>query len=298
MSVQQIRPVSYPAAPTLEPIDGTLLSIVTPTRPGEGQTWLAGEAMYPSYGCISSGVVLAETCGPVSEDKFTDVESPGWVDGFKFAAYGAAVCKLIDPAELEAGTERAYTAAESRVIEQGLMAVAFSESDGSDPNAPGAWDAATDLTPAAFATTGIDPVVGLGILEAHMSRFYAGKGIIHMTRGTATVLDQSGALDWEGAKLVTTLKTPVAAGSGYDYPNLGPDGTEAPEGTKWIYATGQVSVIQQRLKTISTFNIYGDPGDDTPGVQPNDFLAMSEGVYLATVDCYKAAVLVKLYEEA
>lgn len=271
--------VSYPTAPVAEPLDGTLLSIVTPQ---EGTANLGdGSGLFETFNCLETGIVPGNICGPVSGSKFDDADGPTWIDGFAFAAYGVAVCKLVDPATLRDGTERAFTAAESRVVEQALMEDVFAAN-------PGHWAAAEDLTPTAGA---VDPVVGQGILESHASRYYAGKGVLHMPRVVATMLLQQGALEMEGARLETGLGTPTAAGAGYDLPNLGPDGTEPAEGEKWVYATGQVLLLRKRLPTREVFNQNVNAG----GIEPNDSLVLAESAYIVSVDCYKSAVRVKIY---
>lgn len=303
-----VRGVTYPVAPVAEPLDGTLLSLVELPEATDGQSWLQGDGLFQSFNCLAGGVVLAETCGPVSASKYEQAEQAAWIDGLKFAAYGVVLCKMEDAAVLEAGVETAFTASQSRMIEAALMESVFTANDPDDEPGdagylPGGWDAAVDITPAAFDGIGMEPRVALGLLESHSAANYVGKPIIHMPRVVFTVLDSFGAMEWDGAKLRTGLHTPVAAGGGYDLPNTGPDGTEAPAGTKWIYATGGIVLRKVSLKTISMLNIYAqqaDPegADYVEGIDPNDMIAMSEGVYLVAVDCYKAAVLVKLYEEA
>jgi hypothetical protein len=269
MTASQVRSATYPAAPVPEPIEGSLLNIVTPGGLGE---YLYGQGLFDSYNCLVTGTRTANNCGPSgtlgTDSKFEDAPSPQWMDGLRFTAYGTTVCKLSDPAE--------------------------QKSAGGDPDFPGVWDAAEDLTPAA-ATTGVEATKGLGILESHLAANYAGKGIIHMPRLVATLLLRLGALHMEGGVLYTGLGTPVAAGAGYDYPNTGPDGNEAAEDTKWIYATGLVIIERQRLDTHDAFNIYNQsavPLDPNyiPGLQPNDNVILTEGTYVVAVDCYKSAI--------
>jgi len=208
------------------------------------------------------------------------------------------VCKLASEDEVKAGVDLAYDAAESRVVERGLIAL-MEENDGSV--LPGEWDGAVDITPSgAVAGGGVDPHVGLALLESHMGVNYAGKGIIHGTRSVATMLAHLGAVEFEGSTLQTKLRTPFAAGAGYDLPNVGPDGVDAPEGSKWMYATGKVVIKRLRLPSHAVLNVYGQSADNlgpnyVPGLEPNDMVGLAEGVYLVVVDCYKAAVLVKLY---
>lgn len=272
--------VGYPAAPTAEPLDGTLLSIVTPTSGVEGLG--DGAGLFDTFNCIDTGVNPGVICGPVSTSKFADAESPIWVNGLAFAAYGVTVCKLVEPGYLADGVTAAFTAAESRVVEQALMEDVFTAS-------PGRWAAALDITPPVGA---VDPVTGVGLLESHMARNYAGKGILHVPRVVATIAASKGAMELDGRVLKTSLNTPVAAGGGYDLPNSGPTGAEAAAGEKWIYATGQVLLLRKTLETREQLH----RGPAGRGLDPNDMIALAEASYIVAVDCYKAAVRVKIHE--
>lgn len=287
----------YPTAPQPEPIEGTLLNIVTPIESENGRGRIPGGiGLFPSFNCLDTGFALGALCGPTDGSKFDEAVNPVWQDGLGFGAYGAVLCKLEDPAVLREGVERSYSRAESRIVEaaimEGLFAAQAATSD------LGGWAAAEDITPT--PGTAVDAVVGLGLLESHMGRHYAGKGILHMPRLVATVLDQRGALKMESSVLYTGLRTQVAAGPGYDLPNLGPDGDEPGAGEKWIYGTGAVSITRQKLPTREFFNIFSQNDDELPnyisGLDPNDQGALAESLYLVSIDCYKAAVLVSAYE--
>lgn len=288
----------YPTAPQPEPIEGTLLNIVTPIESANGRRRIpGGQALYPSFACLDVGHALAGLCGPTDGSKFDQALNPVWQDGLGFGAYGAVLCKLVAPGELSSGLDRAYSMAESRVVESAIMEGLFAEQTAT--STLGGWAAPVDITPT--PGTAVDPVVGLGLLESHMGRNYAGKGIVHMPRLVATVLDQRGALKMESSVLYTGLRTQVAAGPGYDLPNTGPDGDEPGAGEKWIYATGAVSVTRQKLDTREIFNIFGQQAEEgdpnyISGIDPNDMIALTESLYLVSIDCYKVAVLVTAYE--
>lgn len=301
MTVTQFRATEYPTAPTPEPLEGTLLDLVTPTEWETNARALLSnpEGLFASYSCLTSGVKLGKLCGPQTASKFTGAQNPNWVDGLAFGAYGAVVCKLASEEEIKAGVDRAYDAAESRVVERGLLELMVANT--SSATVPGQWSAATDITPAAaVAGGGVTPQVGLALLESHMGVNYAGKGILHSTRATATMLAHLGAVEFEGRSLQTKLHTPFVAGAGYDLPNTGPTGATAPAGSAWMYGTGQVVIKRLRLPSHAVLNVFGQQAASgspnyVPGLEPNDMVGLAEGVYLVAVDCYKAAVLVKLY---
>lgn len=284
LTATELAPAEYPSAPVTKPIKGTLLDIVTPVNGTSRNRIPGGIGLFPSYGCIETGTRLGGLCGPTEDEKYAAAQSPVWQDGLGFGAYGMVVCKLVDPAELQAGVERAYTFAESRIVEAAIMEGLFTEQTAS--GAQGGWDAPVDITPT--IGTAVDPSLGLGLLESHMAANYAGQGIVHMPRVIATLLSHRSLLELNGTQLETTLGTPVAAGGGYDLPNTGPDGDEAPDGEKWIYGTGWVSIVRQKLEIQDFFQIFGGTDD----IDPNTFGSLTESLYLVSIDCYKAAVLV------
>lgn len=94
---------------------------------------------------------------------------------------------------------------------------------------------AIDVTPT--AGTAVKPRYGQALLEEALGESTIGsQGVIHAPRIIASILKT----DDEDGVLVTKLDTPVIAGSGYSY--VGPDGTIAPAGKAWMYATGPVTV--------------------------------------------------------
>ncbi len=96
---------------------------------------------------------------------------------------------------------------------------------------------ATDLTPAASASTGVSPLYAVGALE-HALGSYPGRGFIHAALDGAAFLATQTALD--GKLLRTKLGSVLVPGAGY--PGTGPDGDAAPDGTTWVYGTGPVTV--------------------------------------------------------
>jgi hypothetical protein len=205
--------------------------------------------------------------------------SPSWQDGFKFATYTGVICKAVgfDREHAVAELERVFTNMESQAVAQALMTNRFV--DGGTLN----WDAATDLTPAGGA---VDPSVGLAILEGDAGKNYAGTPIIHSPRTVGSLLTRNGQASLNGDVLVSSLGTPIAADAGYDN-NIGPTGAAPAAGELWMYASGQVS-----LAASQPFSQWGldlvEAGDS------NRIRILRERAYLAAVDCYTAAVRVKV----
>lgn len=95
------------------------------------------------------------------------------------------------------------------------------------------------LQPVASPTvTGADVAQALGALEQELADCYHGQGLIHVPRSALPTLAawKLARLDEQSGRLVTPAGNLIVAGGGYT--GSGPDGTAAPDGTTWIYATG------------------------------------------------------------
>jgi hypothetical protein len=204
-----------------------------------------------------------------------------WQDAITFAVQAGVTCKTVgfDPQVSEADLSRVVSNKESVAVARALMVQRFV--DGGSAN----WDAATDLTPAGGA---VDPVVGLAMLEGHASIHYAGAPTLHVPRTIGSLLiNKYAAISYDGDTLVTELGSKVAADGGYESPNNGPTGAAPAAGEQWLYATGEVVVAG------------GDPIvrgglDLTETTDSNRYRILWERPYIATVDCYTAAVRVKV----
>lgn len=207
--------------------------------------------------------------------------SPDWQDGFSFAVYTGIICKAVgfDRDYAAAELERVFTNQESVGVARALMTTRFI--DGGSLN----WNAATDLTPAGGA---VDPSVGLAILEGDAGANYAGTPVIHAPRTVGSLLTRNGQAGLQGNVLVSALGTPIAADSGYESPSNGPTGAAPSAGELWMYASGAVSLAASQ----PVFQQWGidlvESGDS------NRIRILRERSYLAAVDCYTAAVRVKV----
>lgn len=201
---------------------------------------------------------------------------PGWQDGVRFAVYGGVTCK--GPGfDMSAGLGKAraaFEAMESVGVERGLMKQRFV--------AGATWSAPTDLTPAGGAVT---PIVGLALLEGDAACKYAGVPTLHLPRTVTTLVEStSGALVRDGNRLITKQGSKVASGGGYGCPNQGPTGAAPTAGEYWLYGSGEVAVARGEVTAVADI-------DRTT----NDVYALVERPYVAAVDCYAAAVRVKVY---
>jgi len=229
---------------------------------------------YPPAGNVAGAPPAANTA-VVSVSK--TFEKPVWIDGFRFAVYGAFTCKGpgFDMSEAEGKAKAAFLANESTGVERALMKQRFIANGTS-------WGAPTDLTPAGGAVTAAQ---GLALLEGDASCKYAGVPIIHAPRAIASLLaGTQGAIHAEGERLVSELGSLISAGAGYACPNQGPAGTAPAAGELWMYGTGAVAVTRSELLT---------PPGDIDRLQ-NDVFILVERAYVAAVDCYASAVRVKV----
>lgn len=93
-------------------------------------------------------------------------------------------------------------------------------------------------TAAGIVVSGADVAHGLGLLEMELAECYGGRGYIHIPPvALPTFVAWNLAIERDGA-LWTPQGNRIIVGSGYAL--SGPDGTNAPEGSAWIYATGAV----------------------------------------------------------
>jgi hypothetical protein len=198
----------------------------------------------------------------------------GFQDGILFAAYAGHTCKGIgnDGSAVEE-LQRVFEANESIAVERAIMQQRMVVNGT-------VWAAATDLTPAGGA---VSAKAGLAILEGHASWNYAGVPTIHAPRSIGSLLTQSNSIERDGNALRSVLGAKVAAGGGYESPNTGPAGTAPPAGEKWMFASGEVVVARSEIVPKQEMDR-----------STNEIVTLVERMYVAAVDCYTAAVRVKV----
>lgn len=266
--------VTYPTAPAITRRKGTLLDVAEVDSNFE---WQDGEGLFESFNCLTFGAQPV-FCG--TNTKTLD-QTPNWVDGVRFGAYGGMTCRTVglDVAKAEREAEAAFLAGESIAVEAGVMEYLFVENDNT-ATLPGEWAAPVDLTPAGGA---VSPALGLALLEGYAPAHYTGEPVLHLPRSVAALLSQSEALVFDGNALRTKLGASVAAGGGYDDPNTGPTGAAAAAGEKWLYATGGVKVSRSETIVRSTL-----------AHEANDAVLLIERGYVVAYDCFAAAIRVTM----
>lgn len=273
MTVNQIHRIAYPASPDTKKLRGTLLDTATiDDATFRGQD---GIGLFESYSTMTFGEVPAN-CGPSTK---TFDNGPLWVDGVKFGAYGGVICKHTDESELAAQDDKALAAfikGESTAVERGLMALRFPENEDEtvDPGGmPGTWAGPADIADLADVTAPVGAEVGVALAEEWIASAYNGAGTLHMPRSVASLLAGAKKIEFDGDVLYTPLGTKVAAGAGYAYPNLDPDGTPVVAGSRWIYVTGEVVLLRSEVINKSAHR------QDT-----NEYVTLVERGYVASID--------------
>jgi hypothetical protein len=215
-----------------------------------------------------------------------------WQDAIRFAVYAGVKCKAVafDPQHAASELERVFNNKESIAVARNLMQQRFIASASH-------WAAPTDLTPAGGA---VDPALGLALLEEDAGINYAGVPIIHVPRSIGSLLTKNGQVGFEGNSLLSELGTRIAADPGYGqankttgpFVNNGPAGTVPAAGELWIYATGDVTVAAGEAINKGADPAVGFRANESG--DSNNVLLLRERPYIATVDCYAAAVRVKV----
>lgn len=189
------------------------------TERDETRRWRNG-VEWLGAGCDSPFVVSGDACEPVEFEKST-----GGVRGeaFPLHVYAPFECSPVAWTD-QAATAKAYEkliAGEEQAVERALMT-------GSAGNTPNLMGDATAITDAAGTPAGT-----LAMLEDWIVSTYGGLGVLHVSRGAATVLAGADLIRESGTKMLTRIGTPVSVGSGYT--NQAPAGTAAAAGEFWAY---------------------------------------------------------------
>lgn len=234
-----------------------------------------------SYNCLDTAVPTELCPEPTTPKNF---ERPSGIEGIEFAVYGGLNCKPFGFDE-ETGLseiERVFGLQESRGIERALMETRFIAGPDDDDGAGVdlRWPAATDITPVSGA---VSAKVGLALLEGYAASRYAGQPTLHLPYSVASFLAGDKIVEGQGGKLYSSLGAKVVAGIGYDFPNNGPAGTEPADGERWLYATGEVMVARSDVKSFVQTDFA-----------TNDIYALAERRYIAAIDCFAAAIRVKM----
>lgn len=281
--------------PPVERYTGGLYSVAPPsTGPvvdGNSRRWENG-IQYQSETCAEA-TTWAITCGTddAREPKEPTLTFP-LVEGTPFLAYLGVQCTAVGHRSLEdyaAAVQRALEVCEQRSVERTFWT---GDMGNESRLASGVYDEINN--PDGVEILGTSDVTALGVmqgvasLESWLGDNYCGVGILHAPRGLAAYAANFQLLkDGPGNQLLTPLRNRWAFGAGYSV-NTGPDGTEAEEGTAWIYATGQVNIWRSEIW------LQPDQLEQAFNRVTNDVTMFAERNFVITKECRTAAVRVRL----
>lgn len=271
------------APPPTTPYVGGLFAVARfPELPdeGNGRRWECGGVQYEAETCAKPigwhEVCAGDVTQPPQVEKVPTLEFP-LIEGTPFTALLGVECKLTGYTleEFERRVVNAFTLCEQRTVEE----IYWTGSEGNDPHlADPACVALGDVT---------DPLTitgGVAALESYLGDNYCGVGIIHAPRAIASYAAAMNLLcDCGTPKVSTPLGTRWAFGGGYSV-NTGPDGTPAPDGVAWLYATGQVNIWRSE--------VWVNPDDlrYAFNTRTNDVTVFAERKYVITHECVCAAI--------
>lgn len=262
-------------APTIAPSRYGLLSVAERPQEGTDPHWPNGVEY--EYNPAPFSALDVTECTATSEPK--DVPDGFPTDeGYPIRYWSGAKCRSVGQTQ-ETVTNRATTqllAAEGPTLERtvwsGDLGRTFMDED-----------------TVVLGEGGL--VAGIGALEDWLYRNYAGTGVIHVPRALAPQLGKDSLVSTSGNRAITkVLETPVSLGA---YPNIGPDdsGAErayvaAPEGKRWLVATGALRLWITQIRTVT------NEGAAWFTAETNTIQAIAERTAVITWDYVSAAVLV------
>lgn len=196
---------------------------------------------------------------------FGDIE---YIEGTPFTVYVSRTSDRILRSEddIAADAEAHLIAASQRGVETALWTKQLPEGDGLDLNPAGAVSAKD----------------AVGILGEYVGSNYVYTPTLHFGRRLAPYLADNFLVKFDDGKAAAIGGTLAAHGAGY-VGQVGPDGTEAADNERWLWATGQIQIWEGAAQTHGGFDH-----------NTNKIFAFSERTYIVTTDGLEAAIRVKL----
>lgn len=234
---------------------------------------------YESLACLADVLPMPDNICP--PDAFVKVPTFGdesaHIQGCPFSLYAAIDCRRFTLDSMTSEVEQIFRYGEPRALEAAIWTNVLAQPTTSVLNTVAGPPGAMGFLPA------------LAALESFMAGCYPGIPTIHADRGMMAYGAKVNAFKPLGDSAYTPLGSRWALYGGN--PNTGPDGTPAPPGHTWIYATSQLTLRRFPQQTlVPDFPLQKDAN----GGQTNVPYALTERTYVATVECCRAAVLVCL----
>jgi len=244
----------FPAA-KLIPAPGGILdgAQAVHEHPDSWAKWTNGAFGWLSEACPVD-IILADYCTNAGEGIIgTSTAAPG--EGWPFGILTRYACYTvgIKLEEAKAIALRQNEAATQKALEWELWTGGVATASGHETDRYLSSAASIDVTPGGAP---IEVEKGIAALEQALADCGMGvQGTIHMSRSAASLAVTKKAVEWRDGKLVSSLRTPVIAGVGYDptvvraatapppqVPIAPPDPVGPAPTTQWMYASGPVVV--------------------------------------------------------
>lgn len=275
-------PPLYVPAPAIEPYKYGLFSVAQLPAEETDPHWQCG-VEYEPFSCDKSQAVgdYCETPAPAPK---VVAEGVDLVNGTPFTIFDGFNCKVVgrSEADIMERARQALALGERRAVEEAY----WTGSQGNRPRLADPSAVVLNAVPAPAVADALAPVAGLAALENYLGGNYGGTGIIHGARGTSALFARESLAYPDGTVLRTIVGTPLAFGGGYT--NTGPDGTPAPPGTAWLYATGNVVIRRSE--------VWVNPDSVAQALNRvnNRVTLLAERTYVVTHECLLAAVLITI----
>lgn len=271
-----IAPPNYIAPPAIAGHRFGLFSVAMMTD--DNVRWNLGVEWEP----LAGGAAELRPSDCVDEynvQPITEFEAPSTREGVPFVVVGTYSCKSasrsIDEAEERARLH--LSGGEERAVERVLM------------NGAGLVGAEPTFADAEVvgSPTGVSLTRAVSLLERGLAIEGNSEGAIHLPRSLTPFALRDSLIDRYGQHLETINGSWVVSGSGYDVENVSPDGTPAPEGKLWVYATGR--------PTVRRGEVFLQP-DESNFIKrdTNDIAILAQREYLVTWNGPTLAALVDI----
>lgn len=244
-------------APAREPMRGGLLSVANVVDAIPAGAAYHG-IRYQADPCGHNRVVPTDNSNKVFDQSVL-------VQSQQFSLYRGVEEAMLLGEDAQARALRLYRASESYGVEAKVQELLLNP-------------VAVDLTPTP-GTPVTNVKYALGLLEQYAANNYSGLPMIHGNRMVVSLIQDLTA--GNDGKLHTVNMTPIVNGGGYG--TAGPGVATAGAGRGWLYATGNLTIWRGPEL---------GPPDGVNDLKGNRSLGLLERQYVATVECFVAAVLV------
>lgn len=287
------------SGPAFAPLRYGLLSTAQEI-PATGAAWRRGTRWVPDPCGELESLAVACVSG-VANDLAPTLTGVGSVAADGFAVYSWIDCGPAGMSldEVLALGTRHLTRHEGRAVEQvvwtgdtatGVVYPHLASDTEVLDVAQGASQSVRQLAAEEVTTAAVDVVEAVGELEGYLGSCYGGEGVLHVPSGGVARLAEHNLVSRDGGMLRTVQGHRVAVYAG-DY-RTGPDGSAAPAGDAWFYATGAVGYRRSDVQS------FGETGGEIVGREKNDVLYLVGRFYQVVWDCCLGAAQVDLSEDA